>query len=94
MIMFGAEYILAFIKIFFNIAFAIVTAVPFKIAWNCVASNYLTAYIPEQFANIPYWHMVAILLTCTFVGEMIQHLTPTIVKVNQTNTNTDSDNAK
>jgi len=43
--MLGVEYILALIKILFHIAFAIIVAIPFKPAWNCVAANYLTPKI-------------------------------------------------
>ena len=85
--MFGSEYVLAVIKILFNLGFAIVTAIPFKIAWNCVAMNYLFPWLPERLLRVPYWHMVAIILVCTFVGELIQKLTPKIVSVSQTNTN-------
>lgn len=84
--MFGAEYVLAFIKIAFQIAFAIVSAIPAKIAWNCVAENYLATYIPEQFVWLPYWHVVAIILVTMYIGEIIQRLTPKFIKVEQSNT--------
>lgn len=85
--MFGLEYILAFIKIAFNVAFAIVSAIPMYYSWNCIAPKYLSLYIPTQFINIPYWHIVGIFLVCTFIGEQIQKLTPTIVSIKQDNTN-------
>lgn len=85
--MFGIEYILAFIKIAFNVAFAIVSVWPMYYAWNCIAPKYLTAYIPAVFLNVPYWHIVGIFLVCTFVGEQIQKLTPKIVSVEQKNEN-------
>jgi hypothetical protein len=81
--MFGLEYILAFIKIAFQIAFAIVSAFPFRIAWNVVAPVYLAQYLPPQFLNIPFWHFVAIILVFSFVGEQIQKLTPKFVTVEQ-----------
>lgn len=76
--MFGLEYLLAALKILVNVGFAIVTAIPAKIAWNCVAPTYLN-FIPEVYHHIPYWHMVAILLVCTFVGEQIRKLIPPII---------------
>jgi hypothetical protein len=72
--MFGIEWLLAFIKVIFNVVFAIVVAIPFNVAWNCVATNYLASWLPDQFEHIPYWHMVAILLVCTYVGEQIHKL--------------------
>lgn len=88
--MFGYEYIPALVKVGFNIAFAIVTGIPFWISWNCIATKYLAAYVPAQFLVLPYWHVVAIFLVCTFLGEQIQKLTPSIVSVKQSNTNTKS----
>lgn len=82
--MFGLEYIPAFMKIAFNIAFAIVTAIPFAFSWNHIAPIYLD-FIPKLYQNIPYWHMVGILLICTFVGEQIVKLTPTIISISQSN---------
>jgi len=80
--MFGFEYIIAFIKIAFNIAFAIVIAIPFAICWNCIAPKYLY-FIPELYHIIPYWHVVAIILVCTYIGEQINKLTPKIISINQ-----------
>jgi len=80
--MFGLEYIIAFIKIAFNVAFAIVSAIPMYYSWNCIAPKYLATYIPQQFLVLPYWHIVAIFLICTFLGEQIQKLIPTIVSIN------------
>jgi len=85
--MFGLEYILAFIKIAFNVAFAIVSAIPFWISWNCVAPIYLKEYIPAVFLELPYWHVVAIFIVCTFLGEQIQKLTPKLVSISQSNEN-------
>lgn len=85
--MFGLEYLLAFIKVAFNVAFAIVTAIPMYFAWNCVAPKYLAAYVPAQFLAIPYWHIVGIFLVCTFIGEQIQKLTPKIVSISTTQKN-------
>ena len=85
--MFGLEYLLAFVKVAFNVAFAIVSAIPMYYAWNCIAPKYLAAYIPSQFTVVPYWHVVGIFLVCTFIGEQIQKLTPTIVSIKQDNTN-------
>jgi hypothetical protein len=87
--MFGLEYLMAFVKLFIQLAFAIVSSIIFKPAWNCVASNYLSEWLPEQFLHIPYWHFVAIILTCSFLGEQISKLTPKIVSVsNDNNVNT------
>jgi hypothetical protein len=85
--MFGLEYILTFIKIAFNVAFAIVSAWPMYYAWNCIAPKYLAAYIPQVFIAIPYWHIVGIFLVCTFIGEQIQKLTPKIISIEQKNEN-------
>jgi hypothetical protein len=83
--MFGLEYILAFIKIAFNVAFSIVSAIPMYYAWNCAAPKYLAVYIPQQFIKLPYWDIVALFLICTFIGEQIQKLTPKIISINQSN---------
>ena len=79
--MFGLEYLLALMKIMVNIGFAIVTAIPMYFSWNCIAPIYLAPYIPKQFLVIPYWHIVAIFLVCTFLGEQIQKLVPTIISM-------------
>ena len=81
--MFGLEYVLAAVKVLYQIAFALVTALPAKWAWNCMAPVYLH-FMPETYQNIPYWHMVSIFLVCSFVGEQIRKLIPTIVSVTQT----------
>lgn len=89
--MFFLEYLLALIKILFNIAFAIITAIPSRLAWNCIAANYLYTYFPDHLeaslVKVPYWHMVAFILLCTFLGEQIQKLTPKLISIDQTNTN-------
>ena len=82
--MFGLEYLLAFIKVAFNVAFAIVSAIPFYFAWNCIAPKYLP-FVPQIYYNLPYWHIVGFFLIFTFIGEQIAKLTPTIISVNQTN---------
>jgi len=79
---FGIDWFTALMKISFQIVFAIVTSIPFMIAWNCVAPKYLS-FIPDVYRHIPYWHMVAILLVCSFVGEQIQKLVPSIVSIRQ-----------
>ena len=80
----GIDWLSALIKISFQIVFAIVTALPFKIAWNCVAPAYLS-FLPEVYHSIPYSHMIAIILVFSFVGEQINKITPKIVSVNQEN---------
>ena len=81
--MFGLEYILAFIKVAFQIAFAIISAIPFRIAWNAVIPVYFNMYVPEQLHNISYWHFVGIILVFTFLGEQIGKVTPKIISINQ-----------
>jgi len=81
--MFGIEYIFAFIKVAFQVAFAIVSAVPFGIAWNVVVPIYFADYIPTQLHVVPYWHFVGIILFFTFLGEQIAKITPKIVSINQ-----------
>jgi len=84
--MFGLEYIPAIIKVFFNIAFSIVTAIPFYYGWNCIADVYLP-FIPELYQNLPYWDIVGFFLVCTYLGEQINKLTPKIVSISQSNDN-------
>jgi len=83
--MFGLEYILALVKILFQIAFAIISAIPFRIAWNTVIPIYFAEYIPSQLHNIPFWHFVGIILVFSFLGEQIQKIVPKFVSVTQTN---------
>lgn len=83
--MFGLEYIPAFIKVAFQIAFAIVSAFPFRIAWNAVVPIYFANYVPIQLHNIPYWHFVGIILVFSFLGEQISKITPKFVSVRQEN---------
>lgn len=80
--MFGLEYIPAFIKVFFNIAFSIATAIPFYYSWNCIAPIYLT-FIPEIYWQLPYWHIVGFFLVCTYLGEQIKKITPKIISISQ-----------
>jgi hypothetical protein len=84
--MFGLEYIMAIIKIAFNVAFSIVSAIPFYYSWNCIAPKYLT-FIPKLYQSVPYWHIVAFFLVCTFLGEQITKLFPNLVFISQTNDN-------
>lgn len=79
--MFGFEYVLAAIKIMIEVAFAIITAIPLAYAWNRVIPIYFANYLPEVFHNIPYWYMVGILIIATYAGEVIQKLTPKIVRI-------------
>ncbi len=85
--MFGLEYFIVFVKVCFNVAFSIVTAIPMYFSWNCIAPKYLSTYLPIIFLQIPFWHIVAFFLVCTFLGEQIEKLTPKIVSISQTNTN-------
>ena len=81
--MFGLEYILAAIKIMINIGFAIVTAIPLSISWNCIAPEYLTPIgLPELFQYIPFWHVVAFLLCALYIGESLKKLVPRLVYIN------------
>lgn len=82
--MFGLEYLTAFIKVAFNVAFAIVTAVPFYYGWNRIASVYLP-FIPDLYQTLPYWDIVGFFLVCTYLGEQISKLTPKIISVSQHN---------
>lgn len=81
--MLGIDWLVALIKISFNIVFAIVTAIPFVFSWNCVAPRYLY-FLPEVYHHIPYWHLVAIILVSMYVGEIISRLTPKFVRIEQT----------
>jgi len=88
--MFGLEYVLALIKILFNLAFAMVSTILFKPAWNCIAENYLVKLVdwfPEILLHIPYWHFVAFILVCTFLGEQINKLIPKLISINNSSTN-------
>lgn len=78
----GMDWLAALITISFQVVFAIVTAFPAMLAWNCIAPIYLS-FLPSVYHHIPYWHVVAILLSCTFVGEQIKKLVPTFVNIHQ-----------
>lgn len=81
--MLGLEYILAGIKIMTNIGFAIVTAIPLSISWNCIAPKYFVPLgLPKFFSYIPFWHTVAFLLCALFIGEYLKKLVPKLVYVN------------
>ena len=84
--MFGLEYLLALSKIAFNIAFSIVTAIPFYFSWNAIAPIYLD-FIPKIYQHFPYWHIVGIFLVCTYIGEQINKLFPKLISISQSNTN-------
>lgn len=77
---FGLDWLLAFVKISFQIVFCIVTAIPATIAWNCVAPIYLPM-IPKLYHHLPFWHVVAIMLVVTYVGELVNRLTPKLVNI-------------
>lgn len=83
--MFGLEYLLAFIKICFQVAFAIVSAIPFCISWNAVVPVYFSEWVPVQLLNIPYWHFVGIILVSMFIGEVVGRIVPKIISINQEN---------
>ena len=83
--MFGLEYILAFIKICIDVAFAIVSAIPFRLAWNAVVPVYFGEWVPEVLWNIPYWHFVGIILVSMFIGEIIGRITPKFVSISNSN---------
>jgi len=82
--MFGIEYLSAFVKIAFHVAFAIVTAIPFYYAWNCVADVYLN-FLPKIFQQLPYWDIVAFFLVFTYLGEQINKVVPKIISISQSN---------
>ncbi len=69
-------YLSAIVKVVFQIAFAIVSAIPFRIAWNGVIPEYFAQYIPENLHYIPYWKFVGIILVITFIGEQLRKLVP------------------
>ncbi len=81
--MFGFEYFLAYIKYFTQLGFAIVGAIPFYYSWNCIAPKYLATWVPVLYQKLPFWHIVAIFICCSMIGENIQKLIPAIVKINQ-----------
>jgi len=83
---FGLDWITALIKISFQVVFAIVTAIPFSMSWNAIAPVYLT-FLPPVWLHVPYWHVVGLLLCATYVGGMIQKLTPQFVNISQSNSN-------
>ena len=86
--MFGLEYILALMKVLFQVAFAIVSAIPFKIAWNAVVPIYFAEWVPAQLHNITYWHFVGIILVFSFLGEQISKITPKFISISQDSTTT------
>ncbi len=82
--MFGIEYLMALIKVAFNVAFAIVTAIPFYFGWNAIADVYLT-FIPEIYQQLPYWDIVGAFLVATYLGEQVTKLVPKIISISQSN---------
>jgi len=90
--MFGLEYVLAFIKVCIQVALAIVSAIPFRIAWNAVIPTYFAEYIPEQLHIIPYWHFVGIILVFSFLGDQIMKVSPKIISITQEVKKNDKDN--
>lgn len=78
--MFVIEWLIGLANASFKIVFAILMAIPYHIAWNAVAVKWLY-FIPANFQHIKYWECVAMLLAAAFVGEILQHITPTIVNV-------------
>ena len=75
-------------QIFFTIAFSIVTAIPFTIAWNGIAQRYLY-FIPTVYQKIPYWDMVGIVIVIAVIGECVGKLTPRIFSIKQETKNKD-----
>lgn len=68
-------------KIGVQVAMAFVGAIPFAIVWNGLAEKYAGQWLPSQLNHIPYFHMVGLILLITFMGEMVQRITPKIVHV-------------
>ena len=85
--MFGLEYLVAFIKIFFNIGFAIVSAIPVYFCWNALAEKYLY-FLPIAYHKIGYWEFVGLFIILAIVGEYINKAVPKIVNVTTTASNT------
>lgn len=81
---FGLDWISALIKISFEVVFAIVTAIPLYFAWNGVASTYFY-FLPEIWLDIPYWSMVGLLLCSTYIGQIVNRITPKFIEINNTN---------
>ena len=81
--MFGAEYLLALMKIMTTIGFSIVTAIPVQFCWNRIIPKYAAAYIPEMYQTFPFWDTAAILFLIAIIGEYIGELVPKIISVNQ-----------
>ena len=81
--MFGLEYVLALVKIAFNIAFAIISAIPTCWCWNRIIPKYAATYVPEMYQTLPYWDIAAMLFLFTIIGEQIAKLVPAIVNVSQ-----------
>lgn len=78
--MLGLEYLLALIKVLFQVGFAIVSAIPFHLAWNGVAPKYLY-FLPDVYHHVGYWAMVGLILVSMFLGDIVGRLSPKLVKV-------------
>ncbi len=83
---FGIDWAAAVVKASFQVVFAIVFGLIFWICWNSVAPIYFT-FLPVLWLNLPYWITVKMVLIIGFLGEMINKLTPKIISVNNSNTN-------
>ena len=64
-----------------NILFVIIVAIPFTMAWNYIAPRYLS-FIPSVYQDIAYLPIVSMLLLVTYIGDIIQDLTPKIISKN------------
>lgn len=78
--MFGLEYLLSMVSVFFNLGIAIIWAIPVNIIWSRIGRIYF-GFLPEIWLEIPYWHIVGLTMICFFIGSRIKSLVPTIVKV-------------
>jgi hypothetical protein len=76
------EWLVGLIAICYQFAFAVLSSILFKPAWNCVAEKFLFDVIPERFLYIHFWEMVAIILVFSFIGEQVKKLVPTLVSIN------------
>jgi len=74
-------FVSGLVKTGFQVGMCFVTAIPLSIVWNSLVPVYFSKWIPVQFQYIPFWHVVGLLILFTFVGEIIQKLTPKIVSV-------------
>ncbi len=75
-------YVMVMVNIMVNIILAFITAIPACIGWNSIAPIYLK-FLPEVYLNIPYWKMVALFLVCTYLGEQLKKIIPTLISVSK-----------